>query len=388
MEFAFATVGNIIFGAGASGRAVPDVARLGRFALVVTGSRPDRAADFTQELESSGLAWTGFVVSGEPDTALVARGAKLAREHGCDMVIGFGGGSALDAAKAIAALAANPLPVEAYLEVVGQGRPLENACLPCVAIPTTAGTGSEVTRNAVLTSRAHHAKVSLRSPWMLPVLAIVDPELTRSLPPAVTATTGCDALTQLLEAFVSSKANPMTDALCREALPRAARALPRCVANGTDMDARTDMALASLFSGLCLANAGLGAVHGIAGPLGGMIGAPHGALCARLLPYVVEANVAAISRGPDKTGGLQRFAEAARLLTGSPKAAAPDLVDWLHRLVARLDIPFLSDWGLAPDSFGNLVEKARRASSMKANPVELDGNALAGIIRRAMRPPQ
>lgn len=369
-------------------RAAPDLARLGRFALVVTGSCPDRAANFTQQLETSGLAWTGFTVSGEPDTGRVARGAQLARENGCDMVIGFGGGSALDAAKAIAALATNTLPVETYLEVVGQGQPLENASLPCVAVPTTAGTGSEVTRNAVLTSRAHHAKVSLRSPLMLPVLAIVDPELTRSLPPAVTASTGCDALTQLLEAFVSSKANPMTDALCREALPRAGRALPRCVAHGEDLDARADMALASLFSGLCLANAGLGAVHGIAGPLGGMIGAPHGALCARLLPYVMETNVAAISRGPHVTDGLPRFAEAARLLTGSTGAAAPELVDWLHRLVARLDIPCLSDWGLAPESVDILVEKAQKASSMKANPVALDGNELAGIIRRAMSPPQ
>lgn len=384
MQFSFATANNIIFGAGTVNRAADEAARLGRRVLLVTGGNAARTVDFVRRLEKSGLNAVRFAIAGEPTVEQVAQGAALARREKCDLVIGFGGGSALDGAKAIAALAVNTDPVENYLEVFGQGLPLPHPPLPCVAIPTTAGTGCEVTRNAVLKSVRHQVKVSLRSPLMLPVLAVVDPVLTLSLPPAVTAATGCDALTQLLEALVSAKANPMTDALCREALPWAARSLPKAMARPDDLDARGDMCLASLFSGLALANGGLGAVHGIAGPLGGMMAAPHGAICARLLPFVTEANVAVLSRSISHNAALQRFSQVARLVLDSPRATKDDLIQWLHALVKQLKIPPLKHWGLGPADVPALVAKAQAASSMKGNPVVLTESELGDIVLKAL----
>ncbi|RJQ79848.1 MAG: iron-containing alcohol dehydrogenase [Desulfobacteraceae bacterium] len=385
MHFSFATANNIRFGTGMLAQAVSEAAQLGRRALLVTGRNPDRAHDFGLRLEKAGIETLRFSISGEPEIEQVAAGAVLARQAQCDLVIGFGGGSALDGAKAIAALAVNPGPVETYLEVIGQGQPLQHAPLPCIAIPTTAGTGSEVTRNAVIKSTRHKVKVSLRSPRMLPTWALVDPELTLSLPRGITAATGCDALTQLLEAFVSTKANPITDALCREGLARAGPALPRAAAQGNDLAARTDMALASLFSGLALANAGLGAVHGIAGPLGGMIEGPHGALCARLLPHVIEANIKALSSNKQpRHCALARYAQAARLLTGSPRASMVDGVGWLHQLIRQLDIPGLHHWGLSVEAVPDLVARAQRASSMKTNPAPLTDNEVTEIVLKAM----
>src|SRR5208282_5705063 len=228
----------------------------------------------------------------------------------------FGGGSAIDAAKAIAAMLTNKGELLDYVEIIGRGKPLTQPSAPFIAVPTTAGTGSEVTRNAVLASPEHRVKVSLRSPLMLPRVAVVDPELTYALPPAITASTGLDALTQLIEPFVCARANPMVDALCIEGIRRAARSLREVVHQNPGKSAREDMALASLFGGIALANAGLGAVHGFAGPMGGMFAAPHGALCAALLPGVMAANVAALRRRQPGGEGLRRYDEIARLLTG------------------------------------------------------------------------
>ena len=232
------------------------------------------------------------------------------------MVIGLGGGSAIDTGKAIAALLTNPGDPLDYLEVIGRGQALQQTPLPYIAIPTTAGTGSEVTRNAVLASHEHHVKVSLRSPLMLPRVAIVDPELTYSLPPAITASTGLDALTQLIEPYTCNSPNPMIDAICREGMQRAARSLKRAYQNGSDAAAREDMSIAALFGGMALANAKLGAVHGFAGPLGGLFPAPHGMICARLLPFVVEANVRALQMREPDSPVLKRYDEVAQLLTG------------------------------------------------------------------------
>ncbi len=269
MKFDFASPTRIVFGPGTLGQAAELVRPHGRHALVVTGRRPDRAAGLVQTLSDAGLRTEVLSVDGEPTLADVKRGAAAARQRGCDCVIGFGGGSALDAAKAIAALTTNPGDLLDYLEVIGKGQPLEQAPLPFIAIPTTAGTGSEVTRNAVLGSPEHRVKVSLRSPRMLAKVAIVDPELTLGLPAELTASTGMDALTQCIEAYVSCKANPLTDVFCGDGIRRAARSLRTVFRDGHDLAARADMALASLFSGIALANAGLGAVHGFAGPMGG-----------------------------------------------------------------------------------------------------------------------
>ncbi|NQU43994.1 iron-containing alcohol dehydrogenase, partial [bacterium] len=275
MRFEFATAGRIIFGSGQS-RQVPDLAAgLGKAALVVTGRDASRAKDLLDCLSEAGLQPVVFQVPGEPTTDLALEGAELARRQGCDVVIGFGGGSVIDAGKAIAALATNPGDILDYLEVIGCGQPLLMIPAPYIAVPTTAGTGAEVTRNAVLGSPVHRVKVSMRSPHMLPKIAVVDPALTASMSAELTASTGLDALTQLLEVFVCNQPNPLTDAVCREGLGRAARSLRRACERG-DAAAREDMALASLFGGLALANAKLGAVHGFAGPVGGMFPAPHG----------------------------------------------------------------------------------------------------------------
>ena len=306
MRFEFASAARIIFGPGTVTQIGALARELGRRALVTTGLDPAQGEPVLVSLAAAGVDYVTLVVSGEPTTDLARQGARLARESDCDLVIGLGGGSAIDAAKAIAALAANGGDPLDYLEVVGRGQPLTQPSLPCIAIPTTAGTGAEVTRNAVLASPEHGIKASLRSPTMLPRLALVDPELTYSLPPAVTASTGLDALTQLIEPFTSSKANPLTDALCREGMMRAARSLRTAYEDGRDAAAREDMALASLFGGLALANAGLGVVHGFAGPVGGMFHAPHGAVCAAFLPHVMAVNARALRARQPGSAALAR----------------------------------------------------------------------------------
>ncbi len=384
LRFEFATANRILFGPGALHEAGPAAASLGRRALVVTSSDSTRAGPLLMALEAQGLTCVIFTVKGEPSIEMARRGTRLAAEAKADLAIGFGGGSAIDAAKAIAALAANGGDPLDYLEVVGRGQALNKPSLPTIAIPTTAGTGAEVTRNAVLAVPEQRIKVSLRSPTMLPRVAIVDPELTRSLPPDVTASTGLDALTQLIEPFTSGRANPLTDALCREGIVRAARSLPRVYRDGNDIGAREDMALASLFGGLALANAGLGAAHGFAGPVGGMFPAPHGAICAALLPHVMAVNVAALaSRQPEGAASL-RYDEVARLLTGDDAARADDGIAWVRALCADLGVPPLRAYGVTAGDVPTLVEKTAVASSTKANPIALTKDELTQILERAL----
>ncbi len=375
--FEFATAARILFGEGTLRQVPAAAASLGRRALLVTGASPGRAAPLQSALEAAHVSTVPFSVPGEPTLDLIRSAPR-----DCDFVIAFGGGSTLDAAKAIAALLANPGDPLEYLEVIGRGQPLRAPAAPCIAIPTTAGTGSEVTRNAVLASPEHRVKASLRDPSMLPHLAVVDPELTYHLPPALTASTGLDALTQLIEPYVSIRANPLTDQFCVEGMRRAAAALPRAWENGGDRAARCDMAWASLLGGMALANAGLGAVHGFAAPLGGMFPAPHGAVCARLLPFVMDINIRALrDRAPEK---VQRYDEVARLISGRPHATALDGVTWIANLCQKLEIPPLRTYGVAQSDLRVLVDKAAQASSMKANPVVLTTEELSEIISRSL----
>jgi alcohol dehydrogenase class IV len=334
-------------------------------------------------LRQAGIEVFLFQIKGEPTTDLVADGVQAAREQGCNVVLGLGGGSVLDAGKAIAALVHNRSDLLEYLEVIGQGRPLSEPPVPFVAIPTTAGSGAEVTRNAVLASPGHRVKVSLRSPLMLPRLAVVDPELTYSLPPPLTASTGLDALTQVLEPYLCNSPNPLTDALCREGLGRVARSLRRACQEGRDPQAREDMAVASLFGGLALANARLGAVHGLAAPLGGRLAAPHGAICARLLPFVFGANLRALEKRASKSPLLLRFTEAARILTGKPGATAGDGLAWLEALATDLQVPSLSAHGLTEAAIPEVASQALKASSMKGNAISLSQGELEDILRQA-----
>lgn len=373
--FEFATAGRIIFGAGTFAQLDGIAAGYGKRPLVVSGkvTRKRRA-----------LTGTTFTVASEPTIDLVRKGVEAFRDGGCDLVIAVGGGSAIDAGKAIAAAAANPGDLLDYLEVIGKGQPLASAPFPFIAVPTTAGTGSEVTRNAVLGSPEHAVKVSLRSPLMLPRVAIVDPELTRSLPPGITASTGLDALTQLIEPYVSSRANPMTDNFCLDGISRAAASLLRAYRNGDDGEARTGMSWASLLGGLALANAGLGVVHGFAAPIGGMFEAPHGAVCAALLPAGMRVNIDALRERDPQSRALERYVTIARILTGTPGAAAEDGADWVEALAKQLAIPTLAAYGIGSRDVPRLVEKAGHASSMKANPISLTPAELARVIERSL----
>jgi alcohol dehydrogenase class IV len=378
--FEFATAGRIVFGGGRVAGALPAVKQMGSRALLVTGKSQERTAEFEKSLAGAGLLGRVTRIEGEPTVPAVSQAASLASEAACDVVIALGGGSAIDAGKAIAALLTNRSDPLDYLEVIGKGRALQHPPAPWIAIPTTAGTGAEVTRNAVLASPEHRVKVSLRSPFLLARLAIVDPELARNLPPYVTATSGLDALTQLMEAYVSIRANPLTDGFCRDGLPLAARALPRAVQDGSNIDARTDMALASLLSGLALANAGLGAVHGFAGPIGGMFSAPHGAVCAALLPYATRVNIEALQQRQPDGEALRRYESIAQMLTENPHAHAGELSPWLIDLCEQLQIPGLRTYGVQESDATELCAGAARASSMKANPIVLTNEELTEIL--------
>lgn len=384
VTFEFATAARILFGSGSIDRVGGVVKEFGRGVLLVAGARAERAAPVRERLAAAGCRVEVFAVPGEPATTDVERGVEFARGAGCDVVVGFGGGSAIDAAKAISALLTNGRPIGDYLEVVGRGLPLEHPAAPCIAIPTTAGTGAEVTRNAVLGVASHCVKVSLRSPLMLPRVALVDPGLTFSLPRELTATTGLDALTQLIEPYVSSRANPLVDALCVEGLRRVGRSLRRAADVGHDAAAREDMSLASLFGGLALANAGLGAVHGFAGPIGGAFPAPHGAVCAALLPHVVEVNARALRERAPSSPALARYDEIARILTRRPHAAVQELVGWISALVQDLQIPPLRAHGLTAAAAAELIPAAQKASSMKANPLPLTDAECSEVFVRAL----
>ncbi|MBN2005392.1 MAG: iron-containing alcohol dehydrogenase [Anaerolineae bacterium] len=387
MNFEFATATQIIFGPGTIKQVAPAAVKLGGaapHALLVTGKTGARAKVFAEALVANGVKTTAFNVPGEPTDTLVRDGLAQAREAGCTLVIGIGGGSVIDAGKAIAATLTNPGDLLDYLEVIGRGQPLTQPSAPFIAIPTTAGTGAEVTRNAVLASEEKRVKVSLRSPLMLPRLAVIDPELTRSMPPEITAATGMDAFAQVLEPYVSLGANPITDSLCREGLMRVSSALRQAYSHGDDAEAREDMALVSLFGGLALANAKLGAVHGLAGVLGGMTGAPHGALCGRLLPFVMDANVRALRKREPKHPALERYDEIAVILSGEWDVEAGDAVTWVQALCKDLKIRGLASYGVRAQDFPTIVEKASQASSMKGNPIQLTEAELRGVLERAL----
>jgi len=423
-KFEFATATRIIFGRGTIQEVGPLAAGMGSLAFVITGRTGQRAKPLLEQLEKHSIKYVTFNVTAEPTTTIVKEAVQKARQVKIDLVIGIGGGSVLDTGKVVAAMLTNKGRLEEYLEVVGDGKPITQNPVPYIAIPTTAGTGAEVTCNSVIGAVEHKVKVSMRSPLMLPRVAVVDPALTDSMPPAVTASTGLDALTQLIEAYVSNKANPLTDGICREGIKRAGRSLRQAYENGNNQAARDDMALASLFSGLALANARLGAVHGFASPLGCMsilrspacpefrppearlprgwsvgqasvgragtagtakdeTSAPHGVICARLLPIVCQANVQALQSRAADSPALVRYDEIAQLLTGKTTAKAEDCVAWLQELCADMAVPSLAKFGLKEQDFPTVVAKVKKSSSMKGNPITLTDDELMEILKKA-----
>ncbi|MFZ4617123.1 MAG: iron-containing alcohol dehydrogenase [Rectinemataceae bacterium] len=399
MNFEFATASRIRFGPGTLAEAGTIAAGIGRRAFVIGGRDLGRLGPLTARLEAAGLVCATASTSPEPDFDSLRALAEAARAFGPDLVIGMGGGSAMDAAKAVAALVTNGGDPLDYAETVGKGLPLAKPSLPCIAIPTTSGTGSEVTRNAVFT--AHVAgepslKFSLRSPTMLPVVALVDPELTQGLPWKLTLGPGLDAIAQLVEPLVSARANPLVDAFCREGLSRALPALLRMAAGkdaasvADEIGARQELSFASLLGGLALANAGLGAVHGIAGPLGGASGAAHGALCGALLGAVVSANVAALRSRAPGSPALARYAEVAAIFARAlgepelpPAAAAATAGQLVTRYTKQLHAPSLRDLGIEASTFAMLAPRALAANSMKGNPLALTESEIRTILEAA-----
>ncbi|MCL5778927.1 iron-containing alcohol dehydrogenase [Limibaculum sp. FT325] len=378
--WAFSTAGEIRFGAGVSREAVAAARAAGRRVLVVTGADPARAGWLTGALAAAGMEVATAATAGEPELAGIEAALAEARAFRPDVVIGIGGGSAIDAAKALAGLMREPGAVLDHLEVIGRGLPLTTDPPAMIAVPTTAGTGAEVTRNAVIGVKGEGRKVSLRDRRLLPRLALIDPELTLGLPRGVTAATGLDALTQVIEPWLSPFATPMTDALCRDAIPRGLAALPRVLEVPGDREARTEMAWVSLCGGLALANAKLGAVHGLAGVIGGRTGAAHGAICGRLLPRVLAANEAALAARSPSHPARARLAALRGMIAGAFGVAEGEALDALAGFVDGAGVPGTGELGIGPGDVTAIAEAATLSSSMKGNPVELTAAELAGVL--------
>ncbi len=382
-RFEFATAKWIIFGEGSANKIADNALNLGSKPLIVTGKNKNRCKFLLDDFTKKDIKFETFSVIGEPTTGVVTECLNLAKRNKTDVIIGIGGGSAIDAGKAVSALITNGGDLFDYLEVIGRGKPINKPTIPFIAVPTTAGTGTEVTKNAVIKSNEHSVKVSLRSPFMLPDIAILDPVLTYSMPKEVTASTGLDAFTQVIEPYVSIKANMLTDAICKEGIKRISRSLLKAFNNPTDAKAREDMCIGSLFGGIALANAKLGAVHGFAGPLGGMIGAPHGVVCGILLPYVIKANIKALEERKPTSEVFKKYEKVAKIVTKNDNAKPKDLIQWSDELYGKLNMPHLSEVDLKEEQIEELVGKATISNSMKGNPIVLTDEELKGIIKDA-----
>ncbi len=382
MNFEFATATRIYFGVGKSAEIGAVAAPFGAQAVLI--GNPARSREILATLQAHDIMATVFAPEGEPTINVVSECVSVIRDVKADMVIGCGGGSALDLAKAAAVLAVHEGEALDYLEVIGQGKTLTKPSIPVIAVPTTAGTGSEVTANAVISVPEQQLKVSLRSPFMLPRAAIIDPALTLMLPERMTVFTGMDALTQVIEPFVSLKANPITDALCSEGITRVGMSLQIAVEQPDDLEARADMALAALLGGMALANAKLGAVHGFAGVIGGMTSAPHGAICAALLSPVMRANLKALSDREPRGRAVDRYQEIAIMLTGDPDAIPEDGVAWVAHLANALSVPRLTELGVHAADIPEIVKRAAGASSMQGNPIKLTDDELAAVLESVL----
>lgn len=368
--FAFATAGQIRFGRGVI-RDLPSFAQGRAQRILLVRSASVRQADDVAHSLQSLASVQELVVRGEPDLPGIEADVAALRPFAPDLVVAIGGGAVIDHAKALAALIPAPHSALRYLEVVGEGRPLDQAPLPVVAIPTTAGTGTEVTRNAVIQIPDARRKVSLRDPRLFPALALVDPDLCQSCPKSVTLASGLDAITQVIEPFISNRANPVTDAICRDALPRGLSALHRLLDKG-EMQAWGDMALTSVFGGLALANAGLGAVHGFAGVIGGQTGAAHGAICGALLVPVLKANAQA---APEASDAQSRIGWVMQQIADEFGG-----VDAFQNWGRAHGLPDLRALGIRENMHAVLVKEALLSSSYKANPVNLRHQALLQIL--------
>ena len=370
----------VIFELGSRSQIINIIESFGKRALLIHSKSHPLISGIIQEINDSNIELVPLAVTGEPSTESISEILSRTTGKKFDCIVGIGGGSVIDSAKAVSTLLANPGTITDYLEIVGKNLPINNSPIPCIAVPTTAGTGSEVTKNAVLSVGEKKIKVSLRSTRMIPRVAIIDPELTYSMPAEVTASTGMDAIIQLIEPFISNKANSFTDGICREGLKAASGSIRKVFYNPSDSDGRAGMSYASLCGGIALANSGLGAVHGIAGVIGGMYSKPHGQICAALLNGTLEINIKAIARRQGENPCRQKFRELAVILTGRADADESDVTLWSKEICHDLEIPSLSALGISRCEFDVICEKAAISSSMKGNPILLTPEELNEIL--------
>ncbi|MDW3225464.1 MAG: iron-containing alcohol dehydrogenase [Paracoccaceae bacterium] len=380
MGFSFLTPGRIEFGRGTRALTAERTCAFGKTVLLVRGSSVAWVDALETELRDRGCTVTSVLSRGEPSVRDVQSALQIGRNAKVDMVLAVGGGAVIDLGKVVAALLPAPGDIMDHLEGVGAGKPLVADSLPFIAVPTTAGTGAEVTKNAVITVPDAGRKVSLRDDRMVADVAILDPALTDHTPRAQTFASGLDALTQVIEPYLSNRANPLTDAVCCAAIPAGAAALAQ-LARAEDAEARDTMAFVSLSGGLALANAGLGAVHGLAGVLGGRLGAPHGLICGRLMGPILTANRTALKKINDE--GL-RFEDVARWLGQGLDIEKSDVFDALPALLDQWNVPRLGQWVTPSTDLEAIAQEAAGASSMKANPCVLSIPALIQAMQQSL----
>ncbi|NOH80470.1 iron-containing alcohol dehydrogenase [Vibrio sp. RE86] len=378
--FQFMTSTRIIFGEGALQSSLSTLNQFGYSVLLVTGKNLQRANPVIQYLKLQNMRYQHVAISGEPNITMVEETALAGRKFQPDMVVAMGGGSVLDMGKALAAIIPNQGDVYDYVEVVGRSVPLKSKPIPFIAIPTTASTGSEVTKNAVLRSGQDQVKVSLRSPEMLADVAIVDPTLTYGTDPYVSGRGAMDAFTHLMEAYVCGEPNPLTDMICEEGLRRLSQSvIAACMQD--DHKARADISFAAMLGGMAITNAKLGAAHGLASALGGKLNAPHSVITARLAPYVMSENINAAHRA-GRNDLLHRYTRLAQVLTGRVNAHREDSVLWVRMMLDKLDIPALDEFGVCSTSFEQVAEDTLKSVAIKGNPLPLTEERLIYILEQ------
>ncbi|MBA5763055.1 iron-containing alcohol dehydrogenase [Vibrio sp. 404] len=378
--FQFMTSTRIIFGEGALQSSLSVINQFGYSVLLVSGKNTERASPIIQYIKMQGMRYQHVAICGEPNITMVEETALNGRKFKPDLVIAIGGGSVIDMGKALAAIIPNQGDVYDYVEVVGRNVPLKTKPIPFIAIPTTASTGSEVTRNAVLRSGQDKVKVSLRSPEMLADVAIVDPTLTYGTDAYTSGRGAMDAFTHLMEAYVCGEPNPITDMICEEGLRRLSESvLPGCL--NDNYRARSDLSFAAMLGGMAITNAKLGAAHGLASALGGKLAAPHSVITARLAPFVMQENIRAAKKA-GRADVLARYRKMAQLLTGRANASRDDAVLWTNMMLEKLKLPDLNEFGVCKTSFEQVVDDALKSVAIKGNPLPLTKERLMFILQQ------
>ncbi|NAW68001.1 iron-containing alcohol dehydrogenase [Vibrio sp. V27_P1S3P104] len=378
--FQFMTSNRIVFGEGVLQNSLSMINQYGYSVLLVSGKNLQRAQTVTQYLQQQHMRYQHIAIHGEPNITMVEEAAMAGRRFQPQVVVAIGGGSVLDMGKALAAIIPNQGNVYDYVEVVGRNVPLKTKPLPFIAIPTTASTGSEVTKNAVLKSGQDKVKVSLRSPDMLAAVAIIDPSLTYGTDSYTSGRGAMDAFTHLMEAYVCGEPNPLTDMICEEGLRRLARSTVAACCRD-EPSARSDLSFAAMLGGMAITNAKLGAAHGLASALGGKLDAPHSVITARLAPYVMRENINA-AKQEKRHDIMQRYYRISQILTKRKNVNIEDGILWVQMMLDKLKLPTLAQFGVCTTSFEQVAQDALRSQAIKGNPLPLTHARLVYILRQ------